>query len=168
LVALTDAERENFIRDDVADYTEQLAATEPTSTLETAEQARRDFVLRLRHEHALADADRHRRWTALAADGSSVGWLWVTPADADMPRDSVFLYQILVRPTKRRHGYGRAMLAELEESLKADGIAEVRLNVFDTNQRAKALYEEAGYELLESLEGKSKLRKRFAVNHHAD
>jgi ribosomal protein S18 acetylase RimI-like enzyme len=60
------------------------------------------------------------------------------------------------------------MLAELEESLKADGIAEVRLNVFDTNLRAKALYEEAGYELLESMEGKSKLRKRFAVNHHAD
>ena len=53
------------------------------------------------------------------------------------------------------------MLAALEEALTVDGIVEVRLNVFDTNRRAKAIYAQAGYELIDSLEGKSQLRKRF-------
>lgn len=171
LVALTDAEREDFIREDIADfanYTEQLTVGGPMSIGVAVERARTELEPRLRHEHALADANGHRRWTALAADGTSVGWLWVTPAEAGMPPDSVFLYQILVKAASRRQGYGRAMLAALEEALTADGIVEVRLNVLDTNQRAKALYAGAGYEFIESLEGRSQLGKRFALEEHND
>ena len=169
LVALTDAEREDFIREDIADfanYTEELVAGKPMSIGVAVERAQTELEPRLRYEHATADANRHRRWTALAADGSSVGWLWVTPAKLGMPPDSVFLYQILVKPASRHQGYGRAMLAALEDSLTVDGIVEVRLNVFDTNRRAKALYAEAGYVFIESLEGKSQLGKRFAAKDH--
>jgi ribosomal protein S18 acetylase RimI-like enzyme len=85
-----------------------------------------------------------------------------------MPPDSAFLYQILVKPASRRQGYGRAMLAALEQSLAADGIVEVRLNVFDTNHRARPLYASAGYELVRPLEDMSQLRKRLAVEDHDD
>jgi ribosomal protein S18 acetylase RimI-like enzyme len=169
LVELTDVEREDFIRADVADYadyTRERADGEPPSIALTVERARAELEPRLRREHAEAEGKRHRRWTALDADGSAVGWLWVTPAEAGMPPDSVYLYQILVKPARRREGYGQAMLAALEESLAADGIAEVRLEVFDTNHRAKALYEAAGYTFVKSLEGMSQLGKRFGGLDH--
>ncbi|HEY4608924.1 MAG TPA: GNAT family N-acetyltransferase [Ilumatobacteraceae bacterium] len=164
LVELSDVEREEFIRADVADYadyTQELAAGEPSSIALSVERARAELEPRLRREHAEAEGKCHRRWTALDADGSAVGWLWVTPAHAGMPPDSVYLYQILVKSARRREGYGRAMLTALEESLSAEGIAQIRLDVFDTNHRAKALYEGAGYTFVKSLEGMTQLGKRF-------
>jgi ribosomal protein S18 acetylase RimI-like enzyme len=166
LVALSDVEREEFIREDIAGYAEQLAADEAVSPEEAQRRAQTEFGPRLRHEHASAVANGHQRWTALAADGTSVGWLWVTPPAADMPGASAFLYQILVKPVSRRKGYGRAMLAALEQLLAADGIVEMRLNVFDTNQRAQSLYASVGYELVTPLDGMSQLRKRIAVKDH--
>jgi ribosomal protein S18 acetylase RimI-like enzyme len=120
LVELSDAEVEAFIRADIADfgeYTQDLSAGDPASIALAVQRARAELEPRLRHEHAVAEARGHRRWTAVAADGSAVGWLWVTPAEAGMPPNSVVLYQILVKPECRRQGYGRAMLAALEESL---------------------------------------------------
>lgn len=166
LVALSDAQREEFIREDVAGYAEQLASDEAVSPEEAQRQAQTELRPRLRYEHASAVANGHQRWTALAADGTSVGWLWVTPPTADMPGDSAFLYQILVKPVSRRKGYGRAMLAALEQLLAADGVVEIRLNVFDTNQRARPLYASVGYELVKPLDGMSQLHKRIAVKDH--
>ena len=164
LVELSDAECEEFIGADIADYAEyakERAEGEPASIALAVERARAEFEPRLRSEHAVADAKGHHRWSALDADGSVVGWLWVMPAREGMPTDSAYLYQILVKPVRRRQGYGRAMLAALEDSLSADGMAEVRLHVFDTNHRAKALYDEAGYTFVKSLAGMSELRKQF-------
>jgi ribosomal protein S18 acetylase RimI-like enzyme len=155
LVEMTDSEREDFVRCDVADYAAYLA-----DSGSAADQI--DWEPRLRDEHATAVVNGDRQWTALATDGASVGWLWVMPAQADMPSDSAFLYQILVRPESRRKGFGRAMLAALEDTLARDGIVEVRLNVFDTNHPARTLYADAGYELVRALQGKSQLRKRLA------
>src|SRR4051794_36059377 len=90
LVELCDVEREEFIRADVADYAEytrERAVGEPSSIALAVERACADLEPRLRREHAEAEGKRHRRWTALDADGSVVGWLWVTPADAGMPPD---------------------------------------------------------------------------------
>src|SRR3954463_9783647 len=101
------------------------------------------------------------RWKCCQDDASHPGRAFRCGARGGMPADSAYLYQILVKPARRREGYGRAMLAALEESLSAVGIAEIRLNVFDTNHRAKALYEGAGYTFVKSLEGMTQLGKRF-------
>jgi len=162
LVALTDAEREDFIREDVADFAEWLETGKRMPSATAVEQAHIELEPRLRQEHAIAEANGHRRWTAVDADGSSVGWLWVTPREPGMPPDCVFLYQILVKARSRRRGCGLAMLAALEKLLAAEGIAELRLNVFDSNRPAKALYAEAGYEFVESLDGRSQLGKRLS------
>jgi len=53
------------------------------------------------------------------------------------------------------------MLAAVEAALAADGVAELRLNVFDTNEAARRLYAGAGYEIVEPLGGKRQLSKRL-------
>ena len=160
LVDLTEAECDEFIREDIAGYAEQLAAGEAMPLAAATERAHDELLPRLRKEHASAVANGHRRFTAVGADGTSVGWLWVTPPEPGMPTESAFLYQILVKPASRRRGYGQGMLAALEDALAADGIVELRLNVFDTNERAKALYSRAGYDLVRALDGRNQLRKR--------
>jgi ribosomal protein S18 acetylase RimI-like enzyme len=80
-------------------------------------------------------------------DGDTVGWLWVTPCEQAAPH-CAFLKQITVAERSRRRGYGRAMLAALEQLLADEGIDEVRLNVFAANEPAGRLYASAGYEEL--------------------
>jgi ribosomal protein S18 acetylase RimI-like enzyme len=70
----------------------------------------------------------------------------------------------------RRRGVGLAMLSALERMLAAEGIVELRLNVFEANQPARRLYGRAGYELVEQRDGKRHLGKRLtptgrATNH---
>ena len=163
LIALTDADLEDFICADVADFAEYVEHLPAGPMRLAAEQEHLDLESRLRHEHSVADADGHRRWVAIAPDGTRVGWLWVTPPMDGSPADGAFLYQILVKPSCRRQGFGRAMLAVLEASLANDGYAELRLHVNDTNHRAQALYAEAGYERMAQLEGMTELRKRLAA-----
>lgn len=161
LAAMTDEECEEFIREDVADYAEMLASESTCSVTEAAERAQRELGPRVREEHASAVANGHRRWTAIDAKGSSVGWLWVTPPEVGSPQKGAFLYQITVKPQRRRQGHATAMLAALEELLAADGIEELRLNVSNSNERALGLYEGAGYTFVELLDDKSQLRKRL-------
>jgi ribosomal protein S18 acetylase RimI-like enzyme len=161
LAPLSDQERDAFIRQEVAEYAQQLADDETTTPEEAEDRAYEELRPLLRQEHAAADEKGHRRWTATNAAGESVGWVWVTPPRAGMPSDSAFLYQITVKPAQRRKGYARAMLAAIEAALRADGVAELRLNVYDTNEPARRLYAGAGYEIVEPLGGKRQLSKRL-------
>jgi len=102
----------------------------------------------------------HQLWAALDSAGSCVGWLWVTPVDDACP-GSVFLEQITVAKTFRRRGYGRAMLAALEELLAGTGVDELRLTVFVGNKPARRLYASAGYEQLDDDGHQCRLRKRL-------
>jgi ribosomal protein S18 acetylase RimI-like enzyme len=160
LVALTDDEREAFIREDVADYGAQLERDEGIGHEAALARARDVFAPTVRDEHATADGLGHRRFSAIDASGSSVGWIWVIPA-ADGAPDRAFLYQLTVKPEGRRRGYATAMLEVLERVLAAEGVVELRLNVFDANVPARRLYARAGYEVHRQLKGKSQLRKRL-------
>ena len=94
-------------------------------------------------------------------DGGSVGWLWIKPVD-DAPVPSAYLEQITVVATRRRQGYGRAMLAALEELLAAEGVEEVRLDVYAANEAGQALYAGASYELVGRGERQVQLRKQLS------
>ncbi len=56
------------------------------------------------------------------------------------------LVSIQVDPSQRRRGLGRMLLAEFEQRAAADGDAVAQLGVHERNP-ARALYEQAGYEL---------------------
>src|SRR5262245_32591148 len=80
-------------------------------------------------------------WAAHNPEGATVGWLWVKRSLQGLPPAAAFLHQILVKPEHRRLGYSAAMLAALEHVLAAGGWSELRLNVWDTNEAGRRLYE---------------------------
>lgn len=55
------------------------------------------------------------------------------------------LHRFCVAPAFQGTGLGGALLRQLEASLRAQGVAAVRLDVFTRNPAAQALYRRAGY-----------------------
>jgi ribosomal protein S18 acetylase RimI-like enzyme len=155
LVPLTDADREELVREDVANYAEEQIRDAGWSRETALDRARAEFVPVIERE--LADP-AWRIWSARNADEATVGWLWVEPGESP---GSAFLYQITVAERFRRRGYGRAMLAALEERLTSEGVGEVVLNVNVANVPAQRLYASAGYERIADDGRVFRLRKRF-------
>ncbi len=69
---------------------------------------------------------------------------WV--ALSEPPRPGAWIYAIEVDAAVRGKGYGRALLAALEDRVREHGVATIGLNVFGENHVARRLYESAGYE----------------------
>jgi len=91
------------------------------------------------------DTERVLILRAVADDGRPVGRAWVA---LDHPRgapDTAFLYDIEVDESARGQGFGRALLAAVEEAVRATGAVALELNVFGRNEVAFGLYESAGY-----------------------
>lgn len=76
--------------------------------------------------------------------GERVGVLWVGPnPDGVGP---AWVFDIEVDEARRGEGWGRALMLEAERIARADGHAELGLNVFGSNTVARRLYESLGYE----------------------
>jgi ribosomal protein S18 acetylase RimI-like enzyme len=160
LVALGEPDRRAFVREEVANYAAERVRDAGWPDSEALDRARAELLPVLERELAEADQRGHHLWSAVSAGGVTVGWLWVTPSD-DRPR-TAFLYQITVAESHRGMGYGRAMLAALEERLARDGVEELRLNVNLANLPARRLYAAAGYEQVDGDGRVCRLRKRLA------
>lgn len=88
-------------------------------------------------------------WRDLARHYGSVGSIWRVAFLALLKRDTEnerFLMDgIFVSDGARGQGVGTALLNAICDEAKVRGYAEVRLDVIDTNPRAKALYERTGF-----------------------
>jgi ribosomal protein S18 acetylase RimI-like enzyme len=144
LVPPTPRDLEAFVREEIANYAAERIRDGGWPESEALDRARAELGPLLDRELAEAGERGQGLWSAVDADGVTVGWLWVRPTDG-RPR-SAFLYQITVAEALRRKGYGRAMLAALERRLAGDGIDELRLHVNLGNLPAQRLYAAAGYE----------------------
>ncbi|MEH1122924.1 GNAT family N-acetyltransferase [Micromonospora sp. CPCC 206061] len=81
-------------------------------------------------------------------DGTAVGVAWI---GLNHPRGNpgcAFLYDIEVDEEHRGAGYGRALLAAVEEAARSHGSKALELNVFGGNAPAIHLYETSGYALV--------------------
>jgi ribosomal protein S18 acetylase RimI-like enzyme len=160
LVPLSDEDRDEFFREEIANYADQQIRDAGWSPDDALDRAHSEFTPVLEREFAEAVAQGHRLWSAMALTGRSVGWLWVKPIE-EGPATSLYLEQITVAASCRRQGYGLAMLAALERLLAAEGIEDLRLDVSAANEGGQALYASAGYRLVVRGEGKVRLRKRL-------
>jgi ribosomal protein S18 acetylase RimI-like enzyme len=160
LIPLTDDERESFLHEEVSDYADQQIRDADWPPDEALDRAGAEITPVFDRELAEAVASHDRLWSAKTPGGKSVGWLWVKPSEGTSA-PSVFLEQITVAASCRRRGYGHAMLEALEKLLAADGVQELRLNVFVGNQAARGLYSRAGYEEVDSDERRVSLRKEL-------
>src|SRR4051794_6096014 len=157
LVPLTGADRDEFVREEIEDYADEQIRDAGWPAREALERARAELLPVLERELA---EPRDRVWLARNAEGATVGWLWLRPGEET---GSAFLYQITVAARFRRQGYGRAMLAALEQRLVRDGIDELVLHVNRANEPARRLYAAAGYELARDDGRVLRLRKRLAT-----
>jgi ribosomal protein S18 acetylase RimI-like enzyme len=160
-VPLAGRDRDAFVREEVANYAEQQVRDAGWSPAEALDQARAELLPALERELDEAAERAHAVWTAIGADGVTVGWLWVRPSR--QRARSAFLYQITVAARFRGRGYGRAMLAALEEWLLRNGIDELLLHVNVGNLPARRLYAAAGYEQLGEDRRVCRLRKRLGL-----
>lgn len=94
---------------------------------------------------------------AIADDGTPVGRAWIDLARPGGTRGSAYLYDIEVDESMRGRGYGRALLAAVEDAARDGGATALDLNVFGRNDVAFALYESAGYATTSR-----QMRKEFA------
>jgi ribosomal protein S18 acetylase RimI-like enzyme len=88
-------------------------------------------------------------WSDMRAVYGLAGLAWRLPLLALLSRevdnDRFLLDGICVAPAARGLGVGSALMAAIEDEARARGYAYVRLDVIDTNWRARALYERLGY-----------------------
>jgi ribosomal protein S18 acetylase RimI-like enzyme len=83
--------------------------------------------------------------TGLGPDGEPVGRVWLSLEHPRGTADCAFLYDIEVDEPYRGRGYGRALLTAAEQAARSAGVSALELNVFGGNATAIALYESAGY-----------------------
>ncbi len=88
-------------------------------------------------------------WADMRAVYGLTGLIWRAPLLALLSRevdnDRFLLDGICVAPAARSLGVGSALLAAIETEARNRGYDYVRLDVINTNWRARALYERLGY-----------------------
>jgi ribosomal protein S18 acetylase RimI-like enzyme len=161
LVRLAAPEREAFVKEEVANYAAERIRDADWDPSEALSRAATELLPVLERELAEADEGGHDLWSAIRADGVTVGWLWIRPGDQGA--GSAFLYQLTVAESFRGMGYGSAMLAALEERLVRGGVEELRLHVNRGNLPARRLYAAAGYEQLGEDRRVLRLSKRLVA-----
>jgi ribosomal protein S18 acetylase RimI-like enzyme len=85
----------------------------------------------------------HQVWTIEDDAGRAVGDLWA--ATHVTRSDTLYIYDIEVRPEARGRGIGEAALRALETWARVAGYRRIGLQVFGTNQVARRLYARTGY-----------------------
>lgn len=80
------------------------------------------------------------------AFGATWRGLLVSLLERDTENERFLMDGIFVAPEARGQGVGSALLHAIMEEARTRGYASVRLDVIDTNPRARALYERHGFE----------------------
>ena len=135
-------EYEEFVRDAVAGYIDQLVDSGGWTPDEARAKADADYQRLLPEGRATAD----QHLTAIVDDesGQVVGRLWFSAMERN-DRRYLWVHDISVLPDARGQGHGRAGMLALEDEARRLGYDELRLNVFGHNQVARGLYRSLGY-----------------------
>jgi GNAT superfamily N-acetyltransferase len=85
----------------------------------------------------------HWLWTIEDETGQDVGDMWVGPNSRDP--ESIYIYDIEVRPDARGRGIGQGAMEALEAWARGEGYPRIGLQVFGSNDVARRLYQRLGY-----------------------
>lgn len=95
--------------------------------------------------------------------GASWRALLLSFLERDTENERFLMDGIFVAPQARGHGVGTALLEAIVVEARSRGYGEVRLDVIDSNARARALYEREGFVAKETVET-GPLRHIFAFS----
>ena len=157
---MTEAERDDALRNEAADYAEAKARAGFWSREESLQRARAEIAGLVGSDPAKRG---HEFFVGVDAAGRRVGWVWYGPVPgSESARQARWLFQIVVDEALRGNGFGRGLLRALEHRVRDEGADELRLNVFRWNSVAIALYRSAGYEAASEGERNLEMRKSLA------
>ena len=77
-------------------------------------------------------------------DDTLIGFVWLK---VEKEKKSAFLYEIFIFDEYRGKGFGTNVMKIVEEWLEQEGIYYFKLHVFGSNEGARKLYEELGFEV---------------------
>ncbi len=146
LVPMTAAQYERWYGRSVQGYADEKVRAGNWSAEEAPGRSREEFAKLL--PNGLATPDHWLFSIEKAEMGTPVGMLWLARAPWQDPAGRrAFIYDFEIDADQRRKGYGRAALRALDEKAREMGFSEIGLHVFGHNTAARALYEQAGYEV---------------------
>lgn len=143
---MTEAEFAGWQDDLARGYAEEQVQSGNWVPEEALDRAREDSATRLPQGR---DTPGMLFLVGLGPDGEPVGRIWLSVEHPKGTADCAFLYDIEVDEQHRGRGYGRALLTAAEEAARSRGVAALELNVFGGNATAIALYERAGYTVVQ-------------------
>lgn len=88
---------------------------------------------------------RTEKWVALGDSGEVVGYLILGEGGFLTPELHAFIYDIWVAPSHRGMGIGKALVEWAEAWARRRGHRKIKLEVSETNARARQLYESVGF-----------------------
>jgi RimJ/RimL family protein N-acetyltransferase len=86
--------------------------------------------------------------------GEEVGCIWYGQLE-EAGQTIAFVYDFLIFEEHRRKGYGLQALQALDQQVKKAGLKRIALHVFGHNRSAQALYEKAGYSVVDFIMARS-------------
>jgi ribosomal protein S18 acetylase RimI-like enzyme len=135
-----------------ADLKAILAATAQTVWDDIPEDERARLVrpewekhLRKKIEPFL-DASRIESWVAEAPAGTLLGYIVVGPGGGFLtPESCGFIFDVWVAPDHRGTGIGKSLVTWAIDWARSRGYRKIKLEVAESNPRARRLYEELGF-----------------------
>ena len=139
---MTDAEFAEWQDDLARAYADEQVQSGNWAPEEALNRAREDSATRLPQGRA---SPGMLFLLGMGPDGEPVGRIWLSVEHPKGTADCAFLYDIEVDGAHRGQGCGRTLLTAAEEAARSRGASALELNVFDGTATAIALYESAGY-----------------------
>ncbi|MGC4896922.1 GNAT family N-acetyltransferase [Micromonospora sp. DT31] len=104
------------------------------------------------------DAGKLSAHRFVAADGTVIGWVAVSPTSARAVYAGVVEHSVYVDPAARGRGVARLLLDALIASTEAAGVWTIQSGVFGENTASLRLHERAGFRVIG-------VRERIARHH---
>ncbi len=89
--------------------------------------------------------DRTERWIAETSDQELLGYLILGESGFMTPEPQGFIYDVWVTPNRRGTGVGKFLVQWASDWARQRGYRKVKLEVSETNARARHVYESLGF-----------------------
>ena len=89
--------------------------------------------------------DRTERWIAETSDHELLGYLILGESGFMTPEPQGFIYDVWVTPNRRGTGVGKFLVQWASDWARQRGYRKVKLEVSETNARARHVYESLGF-----------------------
>lgn len=155
LVPMSDETYPEYLIEAIAGYARDNVESGRWAEAGALERSRADFESLL--PLGPATPDQHLFEVLDAPGGERVGFAWLA-LERRNGRTTGFVYDLEIKPERRREGHGSRALGALESVAADKGATSVGLHVFAFNAAARALYVRSGY-VVSSLNMRKALRE---------